>query len=76
MSHHILLFTGIYQMKYHTRKRSYTRETGHKFELKHKEHIRYITSSNPEPAQANHILSSTHVYGTIETTMMLLQSAH
>jgi len=74
MPHHVLIFTGIYQMKCHTRKRSYIRENGHKFELRHKEHIRYITSSNPEPAFL--ILSSTHEYRIIETTTMLLQSAH
>jgi len=50
MPYRVSIFNGVYQMKCHTRKRSYIRETGHKFELRHKEYIRYITSSNPQPA--------------------------
>jgi len=29
MPYHVLIFIGVYQMKCHTRKRSYLRETGH-----------------------------------------------
>jgi hypothetical protein len=50
-------------------------QIGSKLELRNKEHIRYITSNNPQSAYANHILDNVHEYGTISTTTALLYSA-
>jgi hypothetical protein len=78
MPYRVLIFTGVYQMKCHTRKRSYIRQTGHKFELRHKAYIRYITTSNPNQHNPT-ILFLAHMNNTEPVklrTMMLLQLAH
>jgi hypothetical protein len=38
---------------------------GSKLELRNKEHIRYITSNNPQSAYTNHILDNAHEYGPL-----------
>ena len=62
-------------MKYHTCQRSYIGQTGHRFDFRYKEHLRYITTNNPKSSYANYILLNIYEYGPIETTITLLQAA-
>jgi len=41
-----------------------------------KTHPLYITCNNPQSAYALHTINNAHEYGPIETTMVLLHSAH
>jgi hypothetical protein len=65
----------IYQLKCHSCNLSYVGQTEHGVELRFKEHIRYITSNNPQWVYAIHIVHSAHKYGPMDTTIMLLYTA-
>ena len=45
-------------------------------DVRYKERIQYIMSSNPKSAYTLHILHSKHEYGTMNTIMSLLHPVH
>jgi hypothetical protein len=61
-----LLVNGKYKLECHTCNIVYVSQ------LAIKEHIRYITSNNPQSAYDILILHNEHEYGPMETTMTLL----
>ena len=55
--------------------RSYIGQTGGRLELRYKEHVRHITTYNPQSAYTSHILSNAHECSPMGTTVTLLQAA-
>jgi len=51
----------------------YIGQTGRGINIRHKEHIRYIKTNNPQSAYAMHILHNRHEYGTAKETLRLLR---
>jgi hypothetical protein len=68
------LCSGIYELKCHTWDLSYTGQTRRWLEWRFKEHIFYITSSNPQSAYVLYILHNTHKYGPMKITLTPLCS--
>ena len=66
---------GIYQLKSHICNVSHIGQTDRRLELRFKEHIRYITSNNPQLAYSLFILHNAYEYGPMEITVTLLHSA-
>jgi hypothetical protein len=59
-----------------TRDLSYIGQTGQRLVLRFKEHIRYITSNNPQSEYLLHIAHNIQEYEPMETTMTQLDPAH
>jgi hypothetical protein len=51
---------------------AYVGQTGRKFRVRYKEHIRDIRSNKGNTGFANHILNSGHTYGTLEDTLQVV----
>jgi len=65
--------SGIYKLKPNTCNKAYVGQSGRSIDVRHKEHIRYIRTNNPQSAYAMHILQNRQEYGTIENTVQLLK---
>jgi hypothetical protein len=52
----------------------YVGQSGRAINIRYKEHIRYIWTSNPKSVYTTHILDNRHEYGTEENTLQLLQA--
>jgi hypothetical protein len=61
--------SGIYKLKCNTCNRAYIGQSGRAITVRHKEHLRYIRTNNPNSAYALHILNNRHEYGTAEKTL-------
>ena len=48
------------------------RQSGRQIQLYFQNHLRYINTKNPQPADMLHILNKQHEYGSINDTMELL----
>jgi hypothetical protein len=48
---------------------AYTGQTGRKFRIRYKEHIRDIRNNRNKTGCSNHILNTRHTYGNLEDTM-------
>jgi len=68
--------SGIFKLKCNTCNKAYIRQSGRSIDIRHKEHIRYIRSNNPESAYAMHILQNRHEYGTTKDMQQLLKTCH
>ena len=66
--------SGIYKLKCNTCNKAYVGQSGRSIGIRHKEHIRYIRTNNPQSVYAMHILQNGHEYGTIENTLQLLNT--
>jgi len=64
----------IYELKCNTCNKAYVGQTGRSIGIRHKEHISYIRTNNPQSAYAMHILQNRHEYGKIENTLQLLKT--
>ena len=64
---------GIYSLSCFTCNKEYVGQTGRRFELRYKEHIRYIKYNIPQSAYALHILNNRHEYSPIHENMTLLK---
>jgi len=65
---------GIYKLKCSTCNKAYVGQTGKSIGIRHKEHITYIRTNNPQSAYAMHLLQNRHEYGAIENTLQLLKT--
>jgi hypothetical protein len=52
--------------------KKYIGQTGRNFNIRYKENIHDINSSNGNPGYANHILNTGHAYGTMTDTMNII----
>jgi hypothetical protein len=68
--------SGIYQWQYHNCNLSRIGQTDRRVEQRNKEHIRYITSNNPQFAYAFHTLQNKKEYGLMNANMFLLHPVH
>ena len=66
--------SGIYKLKCNTCNKAYVGQSGRSIDIRHKEHIRYIRTNNPQSAYAMYILQNRQEYGTAEDTLQLLKS--
>jgi len=66
--------SGIYKLKCNTCNKAYVGESGRSIDIRHREHIRYIRSNNPQSAYTMHILQNRHEYGTTKDTLQLLKT--
>jgi len=66
--------SGIYKVKCNTCNEAYVGQSGRSINIRHKEHIRYIRTNNPQSAYAMQILQNRNEYGTIENTLQLLKT--
>jgi len=65
--------SGIYKLKCNTCNNVYVGQSGSSINVRHKEHVRYIGTNNPQSAYALHILQNRHEYGPIIDTLQLLK---
>jgi len=61
----------IYKLKCNTCNNVYVGQSGSSINVRHKEHIRYITTNNPVSTYALHILQNRQEYGTITGALQL-----
>jgi len=52
----------------------YVGQSGRSINVRHKEHVKYIRTNNPQSAYALHILQNRHEYGPIVDTLQLLKT--
>ena len=52
----------------------YVGQSGLSITVRHKEHVRYIRTNNPQSAYTLHILQNRHEYGPIVDTLQLLKT--
>jgi len=71
--HELINPSGIYGIKCNTCNKTYIGQTGRGINIRHKEHIRYIKTNNPQSAYAMHILNNRHEYGPAKETLQLLR---
>jgi hypothetical protein len=64
--------SGVYQMACQDCELKYIGQTGRTFRTRYKEHIRDIKINRQKSRFAQHILNTTHNYGTMEQTMTIL----
>jgi hypothetical protein len=64
--------SGIYQWQCGNCPQKYTGQTGRIFRIRFKEHVRDIRNNGQSSKFAQHILDTTHDYGTVENTMKIL----
>jgi hypothetical protein len=64
--------SGIYQIKCFDCPLKYIGQTGRTFNIRYKEHIHDIRSSNSNSGYSNHILNTGHTYGIIADTMVAI----
>jgi hypothetical protein len=60
---------GVYKIKCMECRGAYIGQTGRKFRIRYKEHIRDIRNNRDNTGYLNHILNTRHTYGTLEDTM-------
>jgi hypothetical protein len=53
---------------------AYVGQTGKKFHVRYKEHIRDIRSNKGNTGYVNHILNTGHTYGTLENTLQVIST--
>ena len=68
--------SGIYGLTCNTCQMTYVGQTSRNLNIRYKEHIRYITTNNPQLAYALHILQNRHEYGPLTETMHLLKQVN
>jgi len=68
--------SGVYTITCPTCKKAYVGQTGRSLNARFKEHMRYVKTSNPKSAIAQHIISQQHEVGSIEETMRLLKTCN
>jgi len=61
-------------MKCNTCNKVYVGKSGSTINVRHKEHVRYIRTNNPQSAYSLHILQNRHEYGPIVGTLQLLKT--
>ena len=66
--------SGIYKLKCNTCNNVYVIQSGRPVNIRHKEHIRYTQTNNPQSAYALHILQNRHEFGPTADTLQLLQT--
>ena len=64
----------IYKLKCNTCNKAYVGQSRRSIGIRHKEHIRYIRTNDPQSAYALHILHNRHEYRTIENMLQLLKT--
>jgi hypothetical protein len=64
--------SGVYQLQCAECPLKYIWQTGQTFKIRFKEHIRYIKNNEQISKFAQHIVDTTHEYGTINQTMQIL----
>jgi len=65
--------SGIYKIIRNTCKKAYVGQVGRAISTRHKEHINYIRTNNPQSAYATHILQNRHEYEPSNETLQLLK---
>ena len=56
--------------------RAYVGQSGTAISTRHKEHINYVRTNNPQSAYATHILQNRHEYGPSNETLQLLKACN
>jgi len=66
--------SGINKLKCNTCNNVYVRQSGWSINVRHKEHVGYIRTNNPQSAYALHILQNRHKFEPIIDTLQLLKT--
>ena len=66
--------SGIYRLSCKTCNNVYVGQSDRSINIRHKEHISYISTNIPLSAYSLHILQNRHEYGTIADTLQLLKT--
>jgi hypothetical protein len=70
----IKILGGIYKLKFNTCNNLYVGQSVSSINVRHKEHVRYITTDDPISAYTLRILQNRHECGTIAYTLQLLKA--